>query len=218
MSKSTKQRKYDPLSIFPNNTKAARFWFYIAATLGILAVCQPFLTIQAMKTKERIVIMDEAGIFHVAPLSKFEEAAVMHDYLVSVATSALLARGPKGADNPPLLKQIFLEKAYAKIEKFYLLEAKQFNKKKLHQKVETKSIKILKTSDKTVLAQITGQLIRIGTFEGRTFTDVKDFAMQMTLYRNPNMSNNGRLPMAVSDWKINIKDHQPDENKQGEQP
>jgi hypothetical protein len=216
MNTSNTKRKFDPLSIFPNNTKAARFWFFIAAVLGILAVGQPYLIIEAMKTKERIVIMDEAGIFHIAPLYKFEDAAPMHDYLVSVATSALLSRGPKGADNPPLLKQIFLEEAYAKIEKFHLLEAGQFAKKKLHQKIETKSIKVLKTGDKTVLAKVKGQLIRVGTFEGRTFTDVKDFVLQLTLYRNPRMSANGRLPMAVLDWKISIRDHQT-ENEQGEQ-
>ena len=157
-----------------------------------------------MKSKERIIIMDEAGTFHVAPLSKFQESAPMHDYLITVASNALLARGPKGADNPPLQKQLFYQKAYDKIEEFYLTEAEHFAKKKIHQKAEIKNIKVLKTSETRVLARVYGQLIRIGNFEGRKFTDVKDFSLQLTLYRNPKMSANGRLPLIVTDWAIKI--------------
>ena len=87
-----KEKKHiDPLSLFPNNTKAARFWFFLCCGLGLLALVQPFLIIEAMKNKERIIIMDESGTFHVAPLHKFEESAPMHDYLLTVATNALLA-------------------------------------------------------------------------------------------------------------------------------
>ena len=203
-------KKYDPISLFPNNTKAARFWFFTSLALCLFLIIQPYLMVEAMRIKERFIIMDEAGTFHVAPLTKFEEAAPMHDYLVSVATSALLSRGPKGLDNPPLLKQIFLEEAHRKVGQYLLEEADHFSKKKIHQKAETQAIKILKTGPKTVLAQVRGQLIRIGSFEGSNFTDVKDFILQLTLYRNPKMSSNGRLPLAVLDWKIVTRTHQPE--------
>ena len=207
----------DPLSIFPNNTRAARFWFFLACGLGVFTIVQPIMIVEAMKVKERIIIMDEAGTFHVAPLQKFEAVAPMHDYLVSVASSALLSRGPKGADNPPLQKQLFYKKGFDKIENFYLEEQEHFSKKQIHQKAEIKNIKILKTSEKTVLARAYGQLIRVGTFEDRKFTDVKNFALQLTLYRNPRMGNNGRLPLIVTDWHIKITDQKPEnpgENKQ----
>lgn len=209
-----KEKKHiDPLSLFPNNTKAARFWFFLCCGLGLLALVQPFLIIEAMKNKERIIIMDESGTFHVAPLHKFEESAPMHDYLLTVATNALLARGPKGADNPPLQKQLFYQQGYDKIESFYLQEAGHFSNKSIHQKAEIKNIKVLKTSDTTVLARVYGQLIRIGTFEERKFTDVKNFALQLTLYRNPRMGSNGRLPLIVTDWFIKISDHDTAEEK-----
>ena len=208
MNSSKSKLKVDPLSVFPNNTKAARFWFFLCCGIGIFAIIQPVMIVQAMKSRERIIIMDESGTFHVSPLLQFEESAPMHDYLISVATNALLSRGPKGADNPPLQKQVFLDKAYKKILTFYNEDAEHFANKRIHQKVEIKSIKVLKTSEKTVLAQIRGQLIRIGTFESRNFTDTKDFSLQMTLYRNPRMSANGRLPLAVLNWAIKIRDHQ----------
>lgn len=208
MNSSQSKLKIDPLSVFPNNTKAARFWFFLCCGLGIFAIIQPVMIVQAMKSRERIIIMDESGTFHVSPLLQFEESAPMHDYLISVATNALLSRGPKGADNPPLQKQVFLDKAYKKILTFYNEDSEHFANKKIHQKVEIKSIKVLKTSEKTVLAQVRGQLIRIGTFESRNFTDTKDFSLQMTLYRNPRMSANGRLPLAVLNWAIKIRDHQ----------
>ena len=210
-------RPIDPLSFFPNNSKAARFWFFLCCGLGVFAIVQPIMIVEAMKSRERIIIMDEAGIFHVGPLYKFEESAPMHDYLVSVASNALLARGPRGADNPPLLKQLFYKQGFDKIEKFYQEEAEHFAKKEIHQKAEIKNIKVLKTSETTVLARAFGQLIRVGTFEERKFTDVKDFVLQLTLYRNPQMGSNGRLPLIVVDWQIKISDHHSSEEPaQGE--
>ena len=210
-----KSLKIDPLSVFPNNTKAARFWFFLCCGLGILAIVQPIMIVEAMKSRERLIIMDEAGTFHVSPALKFEESAPMHDYLSSVACTALLSRGPKGADNPPLQRQLFYKKGWDKIEKFYQLELEHFSKKNLHQKAEIRNIKILKTQENTVFSKVDGQLIRVGTFEGRNFTDVKEFVLQMTFYRNPRMGSNGRLPMLVTDWKITIKDYQP-QNTEGE--
>lgn len=211
------KNKIDPLSLFPNNTKAARFWFFLCCALGIFSIVQPIMIVEVMKSRERLIIMDEAGTFHVSPALKFEESAPMHDYLSSVSCIALLSRGPKGPDNPPLQKQLFYKKAYEEIEKFYLQEMEHFSKKSIHQKVEIKNIKILRTSETTVLSRVNGQLIRIGTFEGRKFTDVKDFALQMTLYRNPRMGANGRLPLLVTNWTIKINDHKSTNNSEGEQ-
>ena len=210
-----KSVKIDPISLFPNNTKAARFWFFLCCGLGILSFIQPLLIVEAMKSRERLIIMDEAGTFHVSPAVKFKDAAPMHDYLSSIASLALLSRGPKGADNPPLQKQLFYKQAFDKIEKFYQLELEHFGKKNLHQKAEIKNIKVLKTEESTVLSRVEGQLIRVGSFEGRNFTDVKEFTLQMKFYRNPEMGANGRLPMLVIDWDIKIKDHHP-QNSEGD--
>lgn len=206
----------DPLSLFPNNTKAARFWFFLCCGIGIFSIVQPILIVEAMKSKERIIIMDESGAFHIAPLYKFEESAPMHDYLITVATVALLGRSPKGADNPPLQKQLFYQQGFEKIREFYSEEAEHFVNKSIHQKAEIKNIKVLKTSETTVLARVYGQLIRIGTFEGRKFTDVKDFALQLTLYRNPRMGQNGRLPLIVTDWLIKVSDLESAKESEGE--
>lgn len=211
------KRQIDPLTLFPNNTKAARFWFFLCCGVGLLAIIQPVMIVEAMKSRERIIIMDESGTFHVAPLQKFEESAPMHDFLISVATNALLARGPKDADNPPLQGQLFYRKGFDKIENFYLQEAEHFSKKSIHQKAEIKNIKVLKTSETTVLARVYGQLIRIGVFEGRKFTDVKNFTLQLTLYRNPRMGMNGRLPLIVTDWTINIAENHSSEIDREEQ-
>lgn len=201
-----KDKAIDPLTFFPNNSKAARFWFFLACALGVVVFLQPILLVDALKAKERIIIMDESGTFYVSPLKNFEESSPMHDFIVSIASNALLARGPKGADNPPLQRQLFYKKGFDKIDKFYLQEQEHFSKKKIHQKQEIKDIKILKTSETTVLARVNGQLIRIGTFEGRKFTNVKNFALQLTLFRNPRMGSNGRLPLIVSNWQIKISD------------
>jgi hypothetical protein len=202
-----KVTKFDPISIFPNNSKAARFWFFCCIGLFIFVLIQPGMIIEKMKTKERIIIMDETGTFHVSPVEQFEDAAVMHDFCLTVSTQALLNRGPIDVDNPPLLKQTFLKDAYSQAKKYLKEEALQFQKKKLHQKCEIKEFKILKTTDKTVLANVRGQLIRVGTFEGHKFTDTKEFALKIKLFRNPNLTSNGRLPMAVQQWQIQVRDY-----------
>jgi|SaaInlStandDraft_1057018.scaffolds.fasta_scaffold84399_2 hypothetical protein len=198
-------KKWDPISVFPNNTKAARFWFFCTIALLVFVIIQPSLIIQQMKIKERVIIMDESGTFHVSPVKKFEDVAPMHDYIVSVATQAMLNRGPLEVDNPPLLKQVFLPGALKEVRKFFKDEEEHFRKKKLHQKAEIKELKILKTTTNTVLASVKGQLIRVGTFEGQKFTDTKEFSLKIQLNRNPRMHVNGRLPMAVKVFKIKTR-------------
>lgn len=205
--------KIDPVSIFPASSLAARFWFFVSCGLMLFVMIQPSMIIEQYKIKERIIVMDESGTFHVAPLQKFEDVAPMHDYIISVATNALLSRGPKGADNPPLIKQMFLNEklsdgttALKKVDTFYKKDEAHFRTKKIHQKAEVKEIKILKTTSKTVIANVRGQLIRIGTFEDQKFTNTKDFALKLTLYRNPKMTANGRLPMAILNWNLLTRD------------
>lgn len=202
-----KVRKYDPISLFSNNTKAARFWFFVCIGLFLFILIQPSLILEKMKIKERIIIMDESGTFHVSPIQNFEEAVPMHDYVLSVATQALLNRGPKNVDNEELLKQMFLQNAYLEAADYLKEEAGQFMKKKLHQKVEIDDLQITSTTSKTVVGNVRGQLIRIGTFEGKKFTDTKEFSLKLKLVRNPNLTANGRLPLAVLQWKIKTRDY-----------
>jgi hypothetical protein len=54
-----------------------------------------------------------------------------------------------------------------------------------------------------VLVEVTGQLIRVGLFNGEPFTEASKFRAQFTLLRNPNLTANGRFPLAV--WKFQFE-------------
>lgn len=200
------KKRWDPITIFPSNSKAAQFWFFVSVGLAILAVVQPYFLVQAMRIRERIVILDESGTFHVAPMQDFRETAPMHDYIATVAAQALLNRGPEGADNPPQQKQLFLKDAYNKIGSFYNVDAPHFKEHRIHQKCEIERLKILETTDRQVLADLRGQLIRIGDFQGEKFVNTKNFHLQLRLHRNGNIGANRRLPMAVVKWQIKLSD------------
>ena len=51
---------------------------------------------------------------------------------------------------------------------------------------------------------VSGQVIRTGIFQEKTFTEVFNFKLGLRLLRNPNMAANGRFPTAVGDFKYEI--------------
>jgi hypothetical protein len=54
-----------------------------------------------------------------------------------------------------------------------------------------------------VLVEATGQLIRVGIFNGQPFTETAPLNARFTLLRNPNLTSNGRFPLAV--WQFDIQ-------------
>ncbi|MGH7991429.1 MAG: hypothetical protein ACREDS_14735, partial [Limisphaerales bacterium] len=94
--------------------------------------------------------------------------------------------------------------ALAKAQTERQSEANEFQSKQLHQKVEIGRIDILNTRENAVLTQVTGQLIRVGIFDGKGFSEAVPFRLTLKLLRNPNMLLNGRFPTAVSDFKYEI--------------
>jgi hypothetical protein len=153
------------------------------------------------KQRERVVIVDPAGTYYLSPLLDFREAKEFHVQQSTLAATTFLERQPSGLDHPELLKQIFLKPAQERVQKLIQAEAEEFKSKQLHQKAEIGRIDILETRDDTVMAQITGQLIRTGIFEQQAFTEAIPFRLGLRLRRNPDMSRNGRFPTAVSEFK-----------------
>ena len=59
--------KLTAVTSITNNIVAARFWMAIALICGALAVTSPYLTIKAMKQKEKVVILDQGGTLIYSP-------------------------------------------------------------------------------------------------------------------------------------------------------
>jgi hypothetical protein len=103
----TPQRPWNPLELFVNPAVAARLWFIVAVGAVALCALQPYLLIRAYRTRERVVILDGSGSFHVSPLLGFEEASKLHEQHALLACLALLQRNPADSISPNCWKNCF---------------------------------------------------------------------------------------------------------------
>ncbi|MGH8024049.1 MAG: hypothetical protein ACRED1_10735 [Limisphaerales bacterium] len=180
------------------------FWFAFTVAVLLLSAIDRYHIISEFKERERVVVIDSSGTYYISPLLKFSEAKQLHVQQAELATMAFLERNPKDFDNPDLLKLMFLKKAFEKAQDERISEAVEFRAKQLHQKAEIGRIDILTTRDNQVLADVTGQVIRVGIFQGKAFTEAFPFTLRLLMLRNPNMALNGRFPTAVGDFKYEI--------------
>ncbi len=194
-------RSADPVRVFIDKDRLARFWFLVAAAVLVGAAVERIHLARTLKERERIVIVDPAGTFFVSPLLQFQEARELHAQQSTLAAVAFLERNPKGFDHPELLKQIFLKQADQKAHAQWSSEEPEFKAKELHQKAEIAKIDFLETRSDAVLTQVSGQLIRSGIFQERAFSEAVPFTLKLKMRRNPNMVENGRFPTAIEDFK-----------------
>lgn len=199
-NRSAKPR-FAPTRIFVDKDRTALLWFALAGLAVTVALVQPHLLIRQLKERERVVILDPAGTYHVSPLLSFQEAKEFHAQQSTLVVMAFLERNPSGVDHPELLKQLLLKGAYEKALRQISAEAPEFKAKRQHQKPEVAKIDILETRQDFVLIQVTGQLLRTGVFEGKVFNEVVPFRLALKMRRNPDLVQNGRFPTAVSDFK-----------------
>lgn len=194
-------RRTDPVRVFIDKDRLARFWFLAAVVVLVGAAIERIHLARTLKERERVVIVDPAGTFFVSPLLDFQEARELHADQSTLAAVAFLERNPKGFDHPDLLKQMFLKQAHEKAQAAWSAEEPEFKAKQLHQKAEIAKIDFLETRSDFVLTQVSGQLIRSGIFQERAFTEALPFTLKLKLRRNPNMLANGRFPTAIQDFK-----------------
>jgi hypothetical protein len=191
------------LRMFANHGWAARMWFLVAVAALTVALLEPYFIILAYRTRERVVILDEAGTYHISPLLNFEDATKLQTSQTLLACIALFERNPNGYDYPDILEKMFLPDALENAKTILSQQRAEFQAKQVHQKVEIFKINILKTRDDQVLVEVEGQLIRAGIFNDQPFTESPTFTAHFTLLRNPNLTANGRFPLAV--WKFDIQ-------------
>ena len=133
-------QKTDPIRIFIDKDRLARFWFLAAIAVLVSAAIERIHLIRTLKERERVVIVDPTGTFFVSPLLHFQEARDLHAQQSTLAAVAFLERNPKGFDHPELLKQMFLKEAHEKARSQWLREEAEFKAKQLHQKAEIAKI------------------------------------------------------------------------------
>lgn len=181
---------------------AARLWCIVALIAVTLCAVQPFLVIRAYRERERVIVLDPSGTFHVSPLLGFEEASKLHEQHALLACLALFQRNPTGFDFPELLDKLFLPDAARKARTALAASAEEFTAKALHQKPEVLKLTVLETRENVVIVQAEGQLVRTGLVGGQVFGEAAPFTVRIQFVRNPNLAANGRYPLAV--WTYDV--------------
>lgn len=206
MTAKKNKKKFNPVSIFVTSTSATKFWFTLAAIFGCICIFQPYLIIYAYRVDEKILLLDQSGTFHVSPSVAFEAANSLHDYMGRLAIKALIERGPKGAKNPVLLKQVFLPRSYKYAINIMNQEAKVFKERKITQTLENVNIKIWKGKNHAITEEALGEFKRTGDFHGQEFHEYFKFKIILYFGKNPDMRENTRLPLAVKTFSYRTKE------------
>lgn len=201
---ATRRPSFSPARLFADHAFAARVWFLVACAALVFCVVQPYLIINAYRTRERVVVLDGAGSFSTSPLLGFEEAKDLHEAMALWATLALFQRNPRNFDYPDMLQKLFLADAYNRATGEREKSQPEFDAKQIHQKPEVFKIDILRTRDDRVLVKVEGQLVRMGVFENQTFTESPKFTLSLTFARNPNMLANKRYPLGVWSYEATV--------------
>ena len=152
----------------------------------------------------RYLVIDDTCFF--LPKSfEFKDAHDLHFDQAQLVCETLLNRGPAGVDNQARLKNLFHPTAYEKVIQLVENEAADFKSRSIHQKVSIAETRQLKMKDESVLIQVTGQLIRMGQFSGKSFIEILDFECQLHFIPNLNMLSNGRYPTIVFNYNLKTK-------------
>jgi hypothetical protein len=194
--------RLNPITIFPNNFVAARFWCYAFFVMLFVALIEPIPYFAMINNRERVLVMDQSGQFFVAPLTDYYNAAPIHQFVAKLATKSLLDRNPNGFDEGDLLKQLYLKPMYKLIIEQQKKIENKFKDREIHQKCEIMKVDMLQKEEGYVLARVKGQLIRGGVYQGQSYTEGFKFILDLKMVKNPRIGNNQRLPYAVSNFKI----------------
>jgi hypothetical protein len=188
------------MNSFKSHYLQSRRYLKIAVFLGVVCIIQPTLIIILLlkADEEKVIVMDAASNFHLAKSKPFQETKKLHIECVKFAVKSLLDRSKRGVDDQHGLEQVFLMKNCGdRIKELIKNEQNEFDKKNINQDCEIGQIHILKQKKGFYLANITGQLIRSCSYMDHSYIDVKLFRLGLLLYKNPDISQNGKMPLCV---------------------
>jgi hypothetical protein len=210
LPKPSRRTSPNPITFITDGTIAARVWMILAIVGFAGWAIIPQLTIMSLKQQQMVAIVDQSGNIIYAPLVGFQEAGQLHAYHVRLACLAMLQRNPNGFDMPELIDRIFIEPARTDVRALAKAQAQEFAKKNIHQKVEIRDIATVDTrridakDSKTyeaVLIRAEGGLVRTGTINNIEFREPTNFTIELLFIKNPNLIENGMLPLVVRNFK-----------------
>jgi hypothetical protein len=183
-----------------SNYQQSRLYLSIAIFLGLAALIEPIVIIGLLQKadEEKVIIMDAGGNFHLVKSKPFSKTRSLQVECAKFAVKSLFDKSASGVDDPIGLEQVYLMKFCGdQIKELLKKEQTEFEKKHINQDSEIGAINIINQKKDYYLANISGQLVRTCNYMEHSYVDVKLFKFSVLLYKNPNISQNGKLPLCV---------------------
>lgn len=151
--------------------------------------------------KPQVLLMD-AYTYYLPKSLDFAEAKELHVSQAGLLMESLLNRAAEGLDNPERLKRMCEADAYKKAVSMIKKDSEAFKAKRIHQKVEIRSVQILQAEDDTVMVAVDAQLVRIGVFGDAPFQEALTVKARLQFVRNPSVAQNGSFPTLLRSFTI----------------
>ena len=196
-------KRAQAIDLFIHKDRLALFWFLIALTACVGFWFERQRLVTNLMAKPQFFVMDANHTYYLPSAMDFGSAKEIHAAQTRLAMEAIFNRSPSGVDSPERLRRLFGRDAYQEAKAGIKADAKEFEDKAIHQKVELGPIQILQVRDDSVLTGVEGQLIRSGIFRGKSFTEVLTVTAQFKFLLNPDMTSNGRFPTVVIAFEYN---------------
>lgn len=182
-----------------------RFLALLVLLLIVTNTIMPLGLVWMLYREQIVVVTDQQGNMVIAPGMDFSDASKLHTASGLIATKALLERNPTGLDTPEMVRNLFIRDGWKKAQAEMAAAMPELARKDIHQKVELSSIDVTgvrQAGDVQIYyIRTTGQIIRNGHLEGTLIQEVDNFSIQYEMWRNPRLTQNGRYPLVVVNYR-----------------
>jgi len=196
-----------PIVLFTNNRTAAMFWALLAFIGLCAAAVSPYLTINAMKEKEKVIIInrDTGTMVYADTVSWLDQTELSAEIGIQIA-DLLLARSYSGPGYPLRFNTHLTERVKDRVKSYWQSNEQDMAQKKLIQHLHVASVKptTMFSEDNNYFADviIQGTLQKNGEINGVLFQDIQPITLKLRLMRNPDILASGKMPLALYDFII----------------
>lgn len=206
-TKNSQENKFE-FKYYLEEQQATVFWLLVFLILLGFIFLQPIIIgNKVYNHREKVVVLDQAGSFHVGKLKEPNELKEMVDYLAKQCTKAFFERDSSGLTHHRLASQCFRPAMLSKIMTRMEKENDRFREKQSIQKVIkiNPEIKYWARTRNSFDLSVYGEIRRTDFFEGQKIYTRTPFTLSLYLERNPGTGKNDFMPLAVSNYKLELE-------------
>jgi len=186
------------VDLFVVKDRTAIFWFTVACVSIVCSALFVQRMLAAIRTKPQYVIMDNAGVYYLAPSVEFEKAKDLHEAQTRLAMETLYTRDLDQMKFNDRARKLFTKDAISQIHKDLLVpDATPFREQQVHQTVEVEEAGIYKNKIDprgVAISYAKAKLTRESKFKGQSKTETFTVDCYFFWRLNARMADNGLFP------------------------